>query len=84
MGNNKKLSAVGDFCAPICQIDDNRKLVIEFVYIKVNQKIYNTFLGFYLTTIFYMVNSVQILRKGSKYLREIFNIDIKNDRNMVF
>lgn len=53
-------SAVGDFCASICQFDENRKFVIASIYIKVNQKIDDVmdFLGFHLAP--FATSSAQI------------------------
>lgn len=101
-------SAVGDFCAAICQLDDNRKLVIASIYIKVNQKIDDImdFLGFHLAP--FATSSAQIFRSReiysrmpvilsgdfntdfkkeesaplTEYLREVFNLEMKNDRNI--
>ena len=101
-------SAVGDFCAAICQLDENRKLVIASIYIQANQKINDVmdFLGFHLAP--FATSSAQIFRSREiysrmpvflsgdfntdfkkeesapliEYLREVFNLEMINDRNI--
>lgn len=80
-------SAVGDFCAAICQLDENRKLVIASIYIKVNQKIDDVmdFLGFHLAP--FATSSAQIFRSREIYSRMPvilsgdFNTDFKKEES---
>lgn len=80
-------SAVGDFCAAICQLDDNRKLLITSIYIEANQKMDDImdFIGFHLAP--FATSSAQIFRSREIYSRMPIilsgdiNIDFKKEES---